>query len=149
MLVPPDIRESLLRDEHGIPDTDVREAMRTVDAAKRGRARTGAAEPFEGLTEAAQTARRRLRRLLPGGTSKAHEQERMWAEAGRWEAERRGAEEGSGGGDARPLCKESRKPGRPIVRVRSSTFDSALLQSAWIDHKQAGVAVPSAANVGT
>jgi len=82
MLVPAGVRERLLRDEFRVPAGDLADAVRGVELAKKQRGRTESAERFEGLAEAAECARRRLRRLRKG-TSKGKEEEAVWAEARR------------------------------------------------------------------
>lgn len=99
MRVPPVLREEILRDEHGVPDHELAESLRAVSLAKRQRERTARAEPLEGLAEAAECARRRLRRLCKG-TSKGQEEARLWEEARR--RAKAGSRAGNGSSRAAP-----------------------------------------------
>lgn len=80
MMVPADVRKEILRDEFGVPTQDMVAAMKEVTITKKQRVHTLGAEPFEGITEVAQSARRKLKRLVKG-TSTAKEDEKMHAKA--------------------------------------------------------------------
>lgn len=80
MVVPPDVRTEILRDEFGVPDRDMIAAMKEVTVTRKQRGHTVGAEPFEGLTEVAQSAKRKFKRFVKR-TSNAKEQEKMRAQA--------------------------------------------------------------------
>lgn len=80
MMVPSDIRKQILQDEFGVSIDEMNAAMREVTITKKHRKHTDGVEPFEGLTEVAQSAKRKFKRLVKG-TSTAKEQEAMWHQA--------------------------------------------------------------------
>ena len=79
MMVPPDVRRQML-DEFGVSISDMNAAMREVSITKKQRRNTEGAEAYVGLTEAAQSAKRKFRRLVRG-TSTGKEQEMVWLQA--------------------------------------------------------------------
>lgn len=80
MMVPPDIRHQILRDEFGVSISDINAAKKEAFVTKKQRQSTLGAEPFEGWLEVAQSTKRKLKRFVKG-TSTAKEEEKIWAQA--------------------------------------------------------------------
>jgi len=80
MMVPPNIRNQILRDEFGVPAADINASIKEANVTKKQRRSTLGAEPLEGWLEAAQSSKRKFKRFVKG-TSTAKEEEKIWARA--------------------------------------------------------------------
>ena len=80
LLVPPEVRLRMLKDEFGVPVDKINAAMKEVSITKRQRRHTVATEHLEGWTNVLQSANRKFSRLVKATTS-AKEQEKLWEKA--------------------------------------------------------------------
>lgn len=77
LLVPPEVRLRMLKDEFGVSTDKINAAMKEVSITKGQRRHTVATENLEGWTNVLQSANRKFRRLVKATTS-AKEQEKLW-----------------------------------------------------------------------
>lgn len=80
MMVPAEVRKEILRDEFGVSIEDIDAAMRDVAITKRHRKHTAGTEPLEGLLEAKESTKRKMKRFFKGTTT-AQEEEKLWVQA--------------------------------------------------------------------
>jgi hypothetical protein len=80
LLVPPEIRLRMLKDEFGVSTDKINAAVKEVSITKRQRRHTVATEHLEGWTNVLQSAYRKFSRLVKATTS-AKEQEKLWEKA--------------------------------------------------------------------
>jgi len=80
MMVPEEVRKQMLIQEFNVSLNEINAAIKSVNISKRQRRQTIANEHLEGWEEAMQSAKRKFNRFTKK-TSKAKEEEKLWADA--------------------------------------------------------------------
>lgn len=80
LLVPPQVRLRMLKDEFGVSTDKINAAIKEVSITKRQRRHTVSTDHLEGWTNVLQSANRKFSRLVKATTS-AKEQEKLWEKA--------------------------------------------------------------------
>jgi len=81
IVVPPQVRESILVDDWGVPFSEVRKATNETEDIKQMRIESATQTDYQQrMEEVMETTKRRMNRVI-SGSSKKKEQEHLWSEA--------------------------------------------------------------------